>query len=199
MGAGGVQEISVYTPVLGDAGAYATGAALAVVLAWVGPDAPWNRVASAIQNMKVESGRLAPVKLDSGALLLDDSYNANPASMAASMQAAAQVAEQLGRRLVLVLGEMRELGAASEKEHDRMGEVAVSVAPRLVVGVCGHASHICAVCKAAGLSVEFFATSQQAAALAAGIRADDVVLVKGSRGVALEHVVRALAGRAGGP
>src|SRR5690606_32385394 len=75
-------------------------------------------VNAAIRRVGVgEEGRLAPIELADGTVVIDDTYNANPGSVLASAAAAAEIASVRGARLVLVLGEMRELGPDSETYH----------------------------------------------------------------------------------
>ena len=68
-------------------------------------------------------GRLVPHASPSGALVIDDSYNANPRSMRAALEFAASIAAQRGGRAFAVLGEMKELGAASEDAHAEIVEI----------------------------------------------------------------------------
>src|ERR1039457_1488894 len=69
-----------------------------------------------------EAGRLQVVELDQGIVVLDDCYNANPPSMASSIAVATELAESHHSRLMLVLGEMLELGPQSEHEHRTLGK-----------------------------------------------------------------------------
>jgi UDP-N-acetylmuramoyl-tripeptide--D-alanyl-D-alanine ligase len=129
-----------------------------------------------------------------GALLIDDTYNANPASMTAALRV---LAEQPGRRLA-VLGDMLELGAVEEEAHRALGREAAAVAEVLFT-VGPRARWIAEAARAAGAAdVRAFAGKDGLTeALAAELRAGDVVLLKGSRGLALETVVEALSARAG--
>jgi UDP-N-acetylmuramyl pentapeptide synthase len=144
-----------------------------------------------------------PVPLADGTLIIDDSYNANPASMRSSIATAAELAAGQRRRLVLVLGEMRELGPRSAREHAALGRSLQSIDNVLVIGIGGDAERIIDEAARAGKSA-FFAADDAAAVdpVLAHTRPGDIVLVKGSRGVATEKIVQALAGargRAAGP
>ena len=192
--------VSFVTPLLGEAGALATAAALAVADA-VGADlgAPplvdGARLESVFARAEVGGGggRLVPRLLADGLALVDDSYNANPASTRASIRAARELAAATGRRLVLVLGEMRELGVASDEGHDAVGIAAAESGAGAIVAVAGAARRIADAARAAGAPVTF---ADDVAAAARDVleivRPTDLVLVKGSRGVATERVVRAL-------
>jgi len=95
--------------------------------------------------------------------------------------------------LVLVLGEMRELGPESPARHDELGEWAAASGARLFFAVAGEAERAARRARELGQKSEFFATAEAAAAAVDRIEPDDLVLVKGSRGVRTELVVAALA------
>jgi UDP-N-acetylmuramoyl-tripeptide--D-alanyl-D-alanine ligase len=125
--------------------------------------------------------------------MIDDAYNANPASMGDSIEVAAALAAEEGRSLTLVLGEMRELGAQSEREHRLVGEQVARLRPGLLVAVSGDAKHYAQVAASSGVSSVFVPDAAGAVGpLLEGVGDRDVILVKGSRGVALEGVIRSL-------
>ncbi|MET0594644.1 MAG: cyanophycin synthetase, partial [Polyangiaceae bacterium] len=133
------------------------------------------------------------VALADGTIVIDDRYNANPASMKASLAAAADVAASEKRRLVVVLGEMRELGDLSAEEHEKLGALVARTDVGCVIGVGGDAERVVREATGAGKKATFARDSAEAIAVVlAKVNAGDVVLVKGSRGVATEKVVRAL-------
>ena len=126
-----------------------------------------------------------------GLTILDDTYNASPPAVVAALE----VLATLPGRPVAVLGEMLELGVAHDEGHRAVGAVAARVAAELVV-VGGGAAGIAAGAVAAGLDplrVHLVADRDEAIALLRGLlRPGDAVLVKASRGAALEAVVDAL-------
>jgi len=126
-----------------------------------------------------------------GVTLVDDSYNASPASV----EAALELLGGLPGRRVAVLGEMLELGDAHEVGHREVGEAAAGVVELLVVVGTG-ASAIADGAVAAGMDAERVLRvadrDQARAALATRLRPGDVVLVKASRGVELDLLVDAL-------
>jgi UDP-N-acetylmuramoyl-tripeptide--D-alanyl-D-alanine ligase len=188
------REVELRSALLGEAGAYAVAAALGVAVA-AGARDGLEQVAARVEAVRGEAGRLRARALGSGTLLLDDCYNANPASMAASIDAAAELARSLDRPLVLVLGEMRELGAEAEAEHDRLGEIAACSGASRLVAVGGRARRTCERAGSLGLESAFSPDARHAARrVLDSVSSSDVVLVKGSRGVALERVVEALGG-----
>lgn len=144
------------------------------------------------------SGRGALRRLAHGVLLLDDTYNANPSSMRASLSTLAEIAG--GRRKVAVLGEMRELGAAAEAEHDALGDAIADAGVALAVGCGGLMGRALGRAAARGVDVVHGADTPEAAReLAARVRPGDVVLAKGSRGVRVELAVEALVARLARP
>jgi UDP-N-acetylmuramoyl-tripeptide--D-alanyl-D-alanine ligase len=131
-----------------------------------------------------------------GATVVDDSYNSNPVALRRALESARALT---GARHWAVLGDMLELGPEAPRFHREEGEAAAALGFSPVVGVGELARHLVAGAVASGTRAEWFATADEAAALAAAeLREADVVLVKGSRGVRLERVVAALRAAAGG-
>jgi UDP-N-acetylmuramoyl-tripeptide--D-alanyl-D-alanine ligase len=138
--------------------------------------------------------------LSSGVTLIDDAYNANPPAMARTLDV--MRAETGFRRRVAVLGEMLELGPASAVLHAQCGRAVAHAGIDLLITVGKEAARAMGEgAVAAGLArerVQHAETSQEAAALASAlVRAGDLVLVKGSRGIGLETVVTELEGERG--
>jgi UDP-N-acetylmuramoyl-tripeptide--D-alanyl-D-alanine ligase len=142
-----------------------------------------------------------------GLTIVDDSYNASPGSMAAALD----LLGGLPGRHVAVLGEMRELGAEHEPGHRAVGQAAAALLELLVVvdGESGGAARgIVEGARAAGMpEARILATSTASTAATAAtiverllprLSKGDVVLVKASRGVELEHVVDELVDALGG-
>jgi UDP-N-acetylmuramoyl-tripeptide--D-alanyl-D-alanine ligase len=133
-----------------------------------------------------------------GFTVVDDSYNSNPRSLVGMAEALAQGGESVKRRIV-VAGEMLELGPESEALHREAGREIAGLGVEALWGVRGHARELIEGAREAGMGADaarFFESSEEAArALADFVRAGDLVLVKGSRGVHTERVVEALKGR----
>ncbi|MFL6845230.1 MAG: UDP-N-acetylmuramoyl-tripeptide--D-alanyl-D-alanine ligase [Allosphingosinicella sp.] len=133
------------------------------------------------------------IAVDGGeALLIDESYNANPASMAATLKTFGALSVA-GRRLA-VLGAMRELGESSEGFHAGLaGPVeAAGIASAILVG-----EEMESLAKALGAKVKMAHVPDAAAAIALArreVRAGDALLVKGSNSIGLAALVEALAG-----
>jgi UDP-N-acetylmuramoyl-tripeptide--D-alanyl-D-alanine ligase len=176
-------------------------AALAVVFAERGAEALPVALAG-LASVEPVPGRLEPLKGPHGAVVLDDSYNANPASMRVSIAAARELAAVRGGRLLLVLGEMRELGALSQVEHENVGKLAVEAGTALFVA-CGAemaraASAARREAEARGIALDVAHTDDiryAAELVLERVGPEDVVLIKGSRGMRMERVVEVLAPR----
>ncbi|MBI5561848.1 MAG: UDP-N-acetylmuramoyl-tripeptide--D-alanyl-D-alanine ligase [Deltaproteobacteria bacterium] len=129
-----------------------------------------------------------------GVTILDDTYNANPASMASAMRT---LAAAEGRK-VAVLGEMLELGDASSAEHRELGRLAAGLGIDVVAAIGPKALDVTEGARDAGMSesrLHGFRNKKEAlAGLRFIVREGDAVLVKGSRGAALEEVVEGLKG-----
>jgi UDP-N-acetylmuramoyl-tripeptide--D-alanyl-D-alanine ligase len=159
------------------AGAHQALNAAAAATAGLAAGVPLDRAVAALTTASVSKARLEVVRLPTGGTLIDDSYNANPDSTRAALDALASI--EAGRRIA-VLGEMLDLGASSEAEHHGIGKYAASRAD-VIVAVGQAAQPIAA---AAGERAIMLATSDDAIAwLRNHITADDAVLVKASRGV----------------
>jgi UDP-N-acetylmuramoyl-tripeptide--D-alanyl-D-alanine ligase len=136
--------------------------------------------------------RMRVVVLANGVTVVDDSYNANPASMAAALRS---LAEAPATRRIAVLGDMLELGAASAEQHRDAGRLAGTL--RLTaLYLHGDFARETAAGAAEGMAADAIHVAPNHAAIAAALTADaragDWVLVKGSRGQRMEAVVRLL-------
>lgn len=144
-------------------------------------------VAAGLAQLKAVPGRLFPIKLGAGRLLLDDSYNAN----VGSMNAAAQVLAEMPGYRVMVVGDMAELGEEAAACHRQVGEAVALAGIDKVLSV-GSLSHL--IGEASGRCEHFQDKTALTARLAQLLSEQAVmtVLVKGSRSAAMEKVVRAL-------
>ena len=194
---GARDTIEVDFPLVGEAAAIDFCAALAAAEAALGAQLDAATIARAMKALAPTAGRAAPRALRDGTVVIDDSYNANPASVRAALATLGELAK--GKRAVAVLGEMRELGAVAKDEHAAIGD-AVKAAGVAVLVSCGGMMDLAAErAKALGVEVHSAEDAKAAATIALGVvRAGDVVLVKGSRGVATEVVAEALASRGEG-
>jgi UDP-N-acetylmuramoyl-tripeptide--D-alanyl-D-alanine ligase len=129
--------------------------------------------------------------------VINDAYSANPDSMRAALKALVDIAHrQQSGRTFAVLGEMRELGAASREEHDAVGRLAVrlDVSQLVVVGSAARPIHLGAALEGSWDGESVFVEDAEGALafLRGALREGDVVLVKASRAAGLEQVALAL-------
>jgi UDP-N-acetylmuramoyl-tripeptide--D-alanyl-D-alanine ligase len=157
----------------------------------------WAEIVDALGRARsLSPWRMAVHERPDGLVVVNDAYNANPASMAAALDALAAIGAQGGRRTVAVLGEMLELGESSTADHAEVGEHAAALGIDVLVTVGAAAEDIAAGARGTpGWDGRAWCTAgreQAADWLRHNVVARDVVLVKASRGAALEHVADAL-------
>ncbi|HET7538983.1 MAG TPA: UDP-N-acetylmuramoyl-tripeptide--D-alanyl-D-alanine ligase [Polyangiaceae bacterium] len=188
----GQDAIQLETSLLGEAGAYASLAALATA-EWLTQSALDPAFVSSALSAAGEPGRLTPIELADGTVVLDDSYNSNPASVKSSLATAREIARARGARLLLVIGEMRELGALSAEQHAEVGGFIAGSGAALLIALVGDAQRFVAPAQNAGIDAHFAEGSEQGLELLLSrLQPKDVVLVKASRGVRAERLVRGL-------
>lgn len=123
-----------------------------------------------------------------GAAILNDSYNSNPEALRSMIRTLA-ARPAVGRR-ILVAGEMLELGEQGPALHAGCGRLAAEAGLDIVAGVRGNALHLATEACAHGVEALFLPDAEAAGGwLRKTMRAGDVVLVKGSRGVHLERAI----------
>ncbi len=143
--------------------------------------------AEALQAYVPPPMRMQSVKTSWGGTVLNDAYNAAPASVGSALET---LATQIGGRKIAFLGDMRELGARAEAAHRELGAVIAGLGGLdLLYTVGGLAAQIPG-------AAQRFADSEDAARFARQAfpkKTGDVVLVKGSRAMAMEKIAEALA------
>lgn len=186
-------EVSMVTRLPGLPGALASTAALAVANTVWGADQAGEVVERALDRDVAEASRLSIIERSDRALVIDDCYNANPASMRSSIAVAKELANARQARLILVLGDMLELGELSRAEHSALADELAGAAE--VVAVGAEMGALVSAAMGARVSVSHYLSADDAVQpVASAIHGRDVVLVKGSRGVRLERVVAAVLG-----
>jgi len=150
----------------------------------------WEEIVSGLRSSSVQL-RLVAVRTENGALILDDTYNASPPSTLAALN----LLEELEGRKVAVLGDMLELGPYERQGHEIVGVRAAEVVNELVC--FGERAKIIAnAAREAGLPegavVEMENDQQVVDFLRPHLGPEDVVLVKGSRGMYMDRIVAAL-------
>lgn len=186
----------VFVPMIGRHNALNALAALAVAKRFGLPEE--EVIASLATSSKPE---MRMQRIDAGGvMILNDAYNANPASMRAGIETLLEF-EPSGRqgRRVAVLGDMRELGETSERYHREVGRLLAELKDEIdqvyCVGECSKWIVEDALSHGFKSPIERFPDSEVAAkSIARKIRRGDLVLVKGSRGIKLERVVDQMVG-----
>lgn len=160
--------------------------ALAAAATSLAAGVPLADVGLGLQQFAGVNGRLQQKTAANGAVVIDDTYNANPDSM----RAALEVLKNAGRNTLFVMGDMGELGADAEEMHAQIGRYAKTCGVNKLYALGKFTQ---AAVQAFGQPAQHFATLETLlAALQAEMQADDVVLVKGSRFMQMERVVNAL-------
>jgi UDP-N-acetylmuramoyl-tripeptide--D-alanyl-D-alanine ligase len=148
----------------------------------------------ALEAARPEKGRQVIHRTEGAITVVDDAYNANPDSMAASLATFAAL-DVPGKRIA-VLGDMLELGDYARKSHEKVGMQAAASKLDELICVGELAQHIAAGARQAGMdehSIVLCANAAEALeALQGTLRAGDAVLVKASHSIGLEHVVEGL-------
>ncbi len=155
-----------------------------------------DEVVEAAARLRPADRRGAVRRLSSGVSVVDDSYNSSPAALAKALDVIAR--ETGAGRRIAVLGEMLELGEHSIRLHAESGRTVATSGVDALYAIGGEAAQALADSAVdAGMprhAVTYVATSSEAAPIVAqALRAGDVVLVKGSRGIRTDLVVDAIA------
>jgi UDP-N-acetylmuramoyl-tripeptide--D-alanyl-D-alanine ligase len=150
-------------------------------------------IAAALKTAVPPAMRGEVLEFADGFTVVDDSYNSNPRSLLSMVRTIAEAHHQNGRRIVIA-GEMLELGSEEQRLHHDAGSDIAKAGVEVLWGVRGLAGDIIAGANEAGLATtRFFESSADAAdAIVKEVRRGDLVLVKGSRGVETDKVVKAL-------
>ena len=179
---------------LGLAGRHNVINALAAAASGVALGIPLADVARGLAAVRPVAGRC--VWRQAGAVsILDDTYNASPVSVRAALDTVG--AHRRGRRVIVVLGDMLELGAITDDTHREVGRAVAALPADEFVGVGRAMQAAVEAAKEAGLTEARHLTTFEdtVAHLLKRLTAGDLVLVKGSRGMRMERVVDALVAR----
>ncbi|MBI2050778.1 MAG: hypothetical protein HYT31_03145 [Parcubacteria group bacterium] len=150
-------------------------------------------VAEGLRELKLEPGRMRVLPGIKRTTIIDDTYNASPASMKAALQAVADLHRH--GTVFAVLGDMLELGSLSEGEHRAIGQLIASLSGiNVLITVGERARDIAAGAREAGMEeervFEFGATQEAGLFVQQRMEKGDLVLVKGSRGMKMEAIVK---------
>lgn len=170
--------------------ANALAAAAAAVVAGIVPE----HIKAGLEAFRPAGGRLHLFETAGGVHVIDDTYNANPASMAAALETLNTLRGQ--NRAVCIFGDMYELGEAAATLHAELGASAARTGITKLYASGTFAGDIAGGARKAGMAGEHIFTGSRrdiAADLEKQLQPGDWVLVKGSRASAMETVVAAIA------
>ena len=167
--------------------------ALAAAAVGTSFDLPTEEIAAALKTAQSPKMRGEILDFAAGFTVIDDSYNSNPRSLL-NMVRTMTDAGQSRKRLIVVAGEMLELGPDEASLHRAAGREIAANGVNEIWGVRGLAKEIAEGAAEAGVTAtRFFNSSEEAATeIVKEVQEGDLILVKGSRGVATEKVVNAL-------
>ncbi|HVR67949.1 MAG TPA: UDP-N-acetylmuramoyl-tripeptide--D-alanyl-D-alanine ligase [Verrucomicrobiae bacterium] len=183
------QRESYQLPIAGRHMAMNSLAALATVVAL---DADWRQAAADLATFAPVHGRMeeATITLDGGDVrIINDAFNANPASMIAALATLAAIAPPSGGRRIAVLGEMKELGAESERLHAELAEPVINAKVTRVFTLGDSLTALRGALPASLLAPHAGSVAELAEILRKELAPGDVVLIKGSHGSHVGDVV----------
>lgn len=186
----GSDKISVQLPILGQ---QFVSNSLAAAMVGNICGVSLNLIKRGLERFKPPEHRMKPIRLKSGALILDDSYNNNPAAAEEALKTLKTVAK--GKVSVVVMGDMLELGRYEKKHHQEIGKMISSFKIDHLIGV-GPASKL--LVKEASKEMEknnshwVPSWKEAVSILQPLLKKNTVVLVKGSRSIGLERFVSRL-------
>jgi UDP-N-acetylmuramoyl-tripeptide--D-alanyl-D-alanine ligase len=167
--------------------------ALAAAAVGTSFDLPTEEIAAALKTAQSPKMRGQIFDFAAGFTVIDDSYNSNPRSLLNMVRTMAD-ARQGRKRLIVIAGEMLELGPDEVSLHRDAGREIAATGVNAVWGVRGLGKEIADGAAEAGVTVTRFFDSSDDAALeiVKEVKEGDLILIKGSRGVATDKVVTAL-------
>jgi UDP-N-acetylmuramoyl-tripeptide--D-alanyl-D-alanine ligase len=185
------ETLEIRLPVLGLH--HIKNAIAAAAVAWA-LNLPAGSIAVALGNFQPVDKRMEVLTLPGDIHLINDTYNANPGSMAAALETLMQVKQQ--GRAIAVLGDMLEMGGESASFHRQVGRIAAAEGVDHLLAMGKQASHLLAGAAEGGMARDQLTEAADHDKIATQVygllAAGDWVLVKGSRGMRMEKVVEAL-------
>jgi len=154
-------------------------------------------IAMISRNFQLPPGRSSLIKGIKNTLIIDSSYNASPLAMITMLDLLGQLGKKTGRKKIAVLGDMRELGNQSKKEHQRIARKAIKVADQIVLVGPQMREYFLPAALEMGFDQKkiksFLKAGQAARFLKRNLQGGELILVKGSQNtIFLEIVVEAL-------
>jgi UDP-N-acetylmuramoyl-tripeptide--D-alanyl-D-alanine ligase len=149
-------------------------------------------VAEGLESLTPQPGRMRILEGIKHTVLIDDTYNASPVAVERAIEALVSVKGKAKK--YAVLGDMLELGSMSEEEHKKLGRFASKQNIDVLITVGERARDIARGAQKAGMNqdsiFEFDTTDEAGRFVQSRMEKGDIILVKGSRGMGMEDVVR---------
>ncbi len=179
----------IHSPLLGTFSIYTILCAAAVAIS---EDMDWDAIIKGLSHSRLDL-RLHPVTLPDGTIILDDTYNASPASMIAALH----LLQGLSARRVAILGDMLELGQYETAEHFAVG-LAAGCSADILILVGERSKKIAEAAISQGFPKQnlfWFADSTQGAKKIKNlVNSGDMILIKGSNSMHMDNILNALVG-----
>jgi len=173
--------------------------ALAAAAAGLAAGCELDDVQKGLREFTSVPGRMQCLKMKTGTRILDDTYNANPQSVRNALETLARI--KTGGRSIVVLGDMGELGTESSAAHQDIGQFAAQIGTDRLFVMGEHAEDLAQAAIAAGMAEDHVYVEGQhndvATRISALAKAEDWILVKGSRSMKMEQVVQSLISEGG--
>lgn len=183
-----IDGVEVFVPLIGVGNLHNTLAAWAICREF---EITAKVFSQAVKTLAASSMRM-DVKEIAGLTVIDDCYNANPASMRNAIDFLMSLAKAKKKRSVFVCGEMGELGESTDRLHDELGNVIAKAHIDMVLVTGLQSERVTAAVKARRADAEvyaFFDTKELCENIINYVRGDDIILIKGSRSGRLEAAV----------
>ena len=180
------ESVNIHLPVMGDF--MVTNALAAATVGYI-LGIPGFEIKAGIENFRPVKGRMNVIETVKGIHLIDDTYNANPASMTAAIQSLHKIKGN-GRR-ILVIGDMLELGKDSPDFHRKIGEEAAITGVSILYATGRFAHDVTEGAANKGMNADrIFIGNKKTICdrLKEDLRKDDWVLIKGSRAMGMEEI-----------
>jgi UDP-N-acetylmuramoyl-tripeptide--D-alanyl-D-alanine ligase len=187
-----IGAMSVFIP--GTLGRHAVNAVLAAAAVGIVKGMPLDRIVERLRMFRPPAGRMRCLEGIKRTLLIDDTYNAAPKSVNAALDVVQHLS--VPGKKIIVLGDMLELGSVSIAAHEEVGRAAVDAGADLIVFVGERMGDAHKAALADGAPAEsvfhFGSTAEAGRFVQERLGKGDMVLVKGSRGMHMEAVVKEL-------
>ena len=149
---------------------------------------PMSGIKKGLESFETPAKRMQVQRLH-GVTIINDAYNANPESMRAALQFLAAMPPAENGRRIAILGDMLELGPHADEYHREIGEFVTTLPIQAVFAFGPHTTHLIQAVGQHCWAEHFEEKAKLFAEINRSIRPGDVLLLKGSRGMAMEEVV----------